>query len=86
MYLSSKYYIFVYLNKKNMILSCKFKEALKEEPARLKLALELNVSYQTIYRWYKEDPERFATLKVIAAVEKVIGLRADELFEEEQVA
>lgn len=48
------------------------------------LALELEVHFVTIRRWCdKEDWEKFATLKVIAAITKITGLTQDEIFEPE---
>ena len=67
-----------------MKLSKLFLEEISTDKVRLPLCVELGVSYDTLKRWMYYDNEKFATLKVIAAINKVTGLTQDEIFEFEE--
>ena len=67
-----------------MKLSEKLAKALMDDKTRMLFAIEVGVSYATIRRWIYEDHSKFATLKNIAALEKITALRQDEMFEMEE--
>lgn len=69
-----------------MIITEKLKTALSKDSTRLPLASELGVSYSTLTRWVLYDNEKLATLKVIAAITKVTGMKQEEMFVETQTA
>lgn len=66
-----------------MNISEKLKGKLDSRTARLHLAAECGVGYSTLTRWLLYDNEKFATLKNIAAIEKITGLKQEEIFEQE---
>lgn len=67
-----------------MKLSKKLEALLSSDNVRLPLATEMKISYSTFNRWYYNDQEKFATLKNIAAIEKITGLKQEEMFEKEE--
>lgn len=67
-----------------MRLSDKLRKCLSSDTVRLPLAIELGISYNTLYRWLYQDQEKFATLKNIEAITRVTGLTQDEMFEKEE--
>lgn len=64
-----------------MTLTKAFRAAIKDDKVKMNLALEIGVTYITLQRWLTKDNEKFATLKNIAAIQKITGLRQKQIFE-----
>lgn len=66
-----------------MTISHEFKEAIKEDSVKCRLAPEIGISYSSLIRWITKDNSKFATLPVLAAIERITGLKQDQVFEPE---
>lgn len=66
-----------------MTLTKKAKEKLASDEVKMKICLELNIAYNTIRRWLKNEnvDDKFTTKKSIFAIVKHTGLTEDEIFE-----
>lgn len=58
-------------------------EKLKPASIQTKIAAELGVSYSAVSKWYYQDNDKFAHLRVIKAIEKITGLKQKQIFENE---
>ncbi len=67
-----------------MILTDKLKTNIKGSKFKTRLAFELDVDRDTIYKWLKRDSKELRNLKFINAVTKLTGLTQEEMFVEEE--
>ena len=69
-----------------MALSKILREKLTSDSVKMPLALEMGVAYSTLVRWMLDDQKRFETLDNIAAIEKITGLKQEEMFDNSENA
>ncbi len=48
----------------------------------LRVAADIGVSYSTIYRYKKDNPEELSTIRALKSIEKHTGLKQSEIFTE----
>lgn len=66
-----------------MILTELAKEKLQDEQVKMKVAVDLKISYASIYRWIKSNDLRLTTIVAIDSIIRHTGLKREELFEAE---
>lgn len=68
-----------------MIVTNKFREAIKKDEKKMELASKLGISYGSLQRWLINDNVKFATLPNIKIINEVTGLTEEQIFEQEAV-
>lgn len=63
-----------------MELTQKTKEILRDEATMMRIALDCEVTLNTVRRWIRKDNERMATLKCVNSISKHTGLPKSEIF------